>query len=383
MTRSRALLITGGYFATFIALGLISGVMGPALPSLAAQTHASLGQISAVFIARSAGYMAGALTSGRFYDGGAGHRLMALALLGSAVALAFMPLAGQLWLLLGLLFILGLAEGGMDVGGNSLLQWLHGDRVAPYLNGLHFFFGVGALVAPLWFAWLGNLRFTLWLCGLLAVPIAVWMLTLPTPVSPHSETPHTSATRRGVVWLFVGLFLLYVGAEASYGSWIFTYAVRQFASPEAQAAYLTSAFWAAFTVGRMFSVPLATRFSPGALIVSGLLMALTGVASISVFGQSTAALWAGTLGVGIGLAPVFAALLALAAKRMPITGAATGWFLVGAACGTMIVPWLIGQFVETAGAWVIMAAIGAALALMLLFVFIPWKFLPSEKIALS
>jgi MFS family permease len=127
----------------------------------------------------------------------------------------------------------------------------------------------------------------------------------------------------------------------------------------------------------MLSVPLATRFSPGALIVSGLLASLAGVAALSVFGQSMLALWAGTLAVGVGFAPIFAALLALAAQRMPITGAATGWFLVGAACGSMLIPPLIGQFVESAGAWVIMAAIGAVLALMLGLIFVPLKLLPS------
>jgi fucose permease len=44
-----------------------------------------------------------------------------------------------------------------------------------------------------------------------------------------------------------------VGAETSYGGWIFTYAVRVYNFEEADAAYLSSVFWASITVGRLIA----------------------------------------------------------------------------------------------------------------------------------
>ncbi len=69
------------------------------------------------------------------------------------------------------------------------------------------------------------------------------------------------------------LFLFfYVGAEITFGGWVYTYAVTLKLASAAGAAYLTSAFWLAFTVGRLISIPAATRFhaktgDPGSLIL--------------------------------------------------------------------------------------------------------------------
>ena len=44
---------------------------------------------------------------------------------------------------------MGVAEGALDVGGNTLLIWVHRHKVGPFMNGLHFFFGAGAFLSPI------------------------------------------------------------------------------------------------------------------------------------------------------------------------------------------------------------------------------------------
>ena len=39
--------------------------------------------------------------------------------------------------------------GALDSGCNVLLIWLHGDRVAPYMQTIHFLFALGAFASPL------------------------------------------------------------------------------------------------------------------------------------------------------------------------------------------------------------------------------------------
>ena len=46
------------------------------------------------------------------------------------------------------LLFFGVAQGIVEVGGNALLLWVHTDHAGPFMNALHFFFGVGALLAP-------------------------------------------------------------------------------------------------------------------------------------------------------------------------------------------------------------------------------------------
>ena len=57
-------------------------------------------------------------------------------------------------------------------------------------------------------------------------------------------------------------FVLYVGGEAGYGAWIYTYAFTLNFGTEVTAAYLTSAFWGSFTLGRLFGIWVSTRLRP-------------------------------------------------------------------------------------------------------------------------
>jgi FHS family Na+ dependent glucose MFS transporter 1 len=78
-----------------------------------------------------------------------GHPSIAVAVCVMMFMMIQVPLISFLWILTAILFILGMAEGVLDVGANTLLVWVHGNRVGPYMNGLHFFFGLGALLSPL------------------------------------------------------------------------------------------------------------------------------------------------------------------------------------------------------------------------------------------
>jgi FHS family Na+ dependent glucose MFS transporter 1 len=73
---------------------------------------------------------------------------MALALLASAILLTD-PVMPALWLLVIVVALNGLSTSSVDVGGNILLIRVHGEKVSPFMNGLHFFFGLGALISPL------------------------------------------------------------------------------------------------------------------------------------------------------------------------------------------------------------------------------------------
>ncbi len=120
---------------------------------------------------------------------------------------------------------------------------------------------------------------------------------------------------------------------------------------------LTSAFWGAFTVGRLISIPLASRVKPGVVLMIDLIGCLLSLGLMMLLRGSLAALWVGTLGLGIFMAAFFPTTVTLAGQRMRITGQVSGWFFVGAGAGGMILPWLIGQLIEPMGAMVVMGFI--------------------------
>jgi len=264
-----------------------------------------------------------------------------------------------------------MGEGTLDVGCNALLIRVNREHIGPLINGLHFFFGLGAFLAPLIVAQAilleGGIRLAYWALAALAIPPAVWLLRLP---SPAIRTQEEVAGDRPAPSLWVALvavfFFLYVGAEASLAGWVFTYAVGQFGEGltggafttlNANAALLTSGFWGAFTVGRLLGIPLAARFKARDILRVDLLGTLVSLGVILLWPHSWLAVWAGTLGAGLFLASIFPTTLAFAERRMTITGGVMGWFLVGAGVGGMVLPWLIGQLFEAMGPEITIIAI--------------------------
>jgi MFS transporter, FHS family, Na+ dependent glucose transporter 1 len=140
---------TLGYCQIFLCIGMDVGVLGPTLPGLAAQTHSSLGDMGILFFAVAGGHLLGTVFGGRVFDHVRAHPVMAGGQLVSALLIALLPVVPSLWMAAGLLALKGFAEGALNNGANSLLIWTYGKRVGPYMNALHFFFGVGAFLSPI------------------------------------------------------------------------------------------------------------------------------------------------------------------------------------------------------------------------------------------
>ena len=352
--RRQVLFKTLGYYAAFIALGLVSASLGPTLPGLAKNTSSQLSHISLLFAARSSGYLAGSLLGGRLYDRIIGHPVMSGSLLLMAAMMGATPLLTQLALLAGAIFALGMAEGALDVGGNTLLVWVHQEKVGPFMNGLHFFFGVGAFLSPLVVAWTmpedGTVVRAYWTLAWLQLPAALWLLRISSPAGHAASVAASSERPNGrLVALIVLFFFLYTGAEVAFGGWIYSYAVGLRLSSHAVAAYLTSVFWGALTLGRLLAVPVALRLPPQSVLLADCVGCLFSLAILLFGSHSLVATFAGTCGVGLSMASIFPAALSLAQGRMRITGRVTGWFFVGASGGGMTLPWLIGQFFDAVG----------------------------------
>lgn len=357
-----AIASTIGYYAAFVSLGLTSAALGPTLPALADHVGVTLSAISMLFTARLFGYLGGSLLGGRLYDHISGHALMAVGLCMMVGAMTLTPVVILLEVLAGVIVLLGVAEGLLDVGGNTLLVWVYGDRVGPRMNGLHCAFGVGAFLSPLLIAHvLGrgySMTWAYWLLAALIVPGILWLVCCVSPKGPAGHGDNFRANAPSLMVLGLAVFLsLYVGAEVSFGGWIFTYAVKLDLVHDTMAASLTSAFWGFLTLGRLLAIPLATRWPPHILLLSAIGGCLLSVGSMVVQPHSILTLWCGTCGAGLAMATVFPTTLALAEQHMPITGRVTGWLLVGASAGGMFLPWFIGQLFDVYGPYTTMRII--------------------------
>jgi MFS transporter, FHS family, Na+ dependent glucose transporter 1 len=367
---------TTAYYLAFILLGLTIAAEGPTLLKLAEHTSSALDQISSIFLFGSLGYLLGSYIGGRLYDRVPGHRFMAIVLIFLGITIALVPLASSRWVLFTVALVSGLFKGALDVGCNTLLLWVHNETVGPFMNGLHAFFGVGAFIAPLIVAQVlavtGDIYWVYWFFAIVAFPLAIWIWSLPSPPSRAVPAHHESAPFPILpVVIMVLCFVLYVGGEAGYGAWIYTYAFTLNFGTEVTAAYLTSAFWGSFTLGRLLGIWVSTRARPITILTLDFVGCIVSVGLILLFQESAMILWIGTVLFGIAQASIFPTFLTLAEERMHVTGTIAGLFLVGAGVGGMILPWLIGQaFVQVgAGAMMAMIFVGIVLNLLMLILF--------------
>ena len=342
------------YYISFIGLGLGVGVLGPSLLRLAGNTGTTIGQVSSMFFFHSLGYMIGAIIGGRSYDRIAGHPIMSLMLVFIAITLAITPVLTVLWVLILVMLLLGVAQGALDVGGNALLLWTFGSKVGPYMNGLHFFFGIGAFLAPILIAQSVHIQDSLnlayWgMAAFMLIP-AVGLLFLRSPSQTDaSNDPAKLGARSNILFLgmCVAFIMFYIGMENGFTGWIFTYATTTNLLNEASAAYANSLFWGAFTLGRLLGIPIAFKMRPRQVLTMDLVGCFVSVLVLLLWQGSAAALWISIAGTGFFAASLFPTMVAFAENRMHLSGKATSLFFVGGSAGGMIFPWLIGLMYES------------------------------------
>lgn len=395
MTKNEKLRNTIGYYLLFISLGFGLGITGPALPSLAEQTGSTLGAIGSIFLLGASGAMLGTILSGRIFDRvSRGHLVLGLAQLTSAVLLAITPLVGSLPLLLLIFFISGLPGGMINTGANTLLMWTHGKKAGPYMNGLHFAFGLGAFLAPTVFAQVlklgGVYQHAYWALAGLAVPISLFMLFLPG--SPkHSDQQESSVQsqenlRKILPTIIIAMLFLffYVGSEITFGNWVYTYTLTLGLADATRAAYLTSGFWLAFTIGRAISIAVAARYEPEQILTVAFLGGL-GALALAIFApNSINMLWAATLLVGFFMAPIWATGYNLVGQSIKLTATISSFIILGDSLGGVVLPWLTGLAIERFGARTMPWLVFSSLAInALVFVLMLWQRKKTLPIALA
>ena len=351
-------------------LGVVLGMLGPALPSLRVQVGASVSGISFIFVAQSTGYLIGAVGGGRLLDRGFGHSLLGGALVMMAFGLVLVAEAHTLVLLCGAFAVLGLAIGFAEVGSNTLIVWARNPTSPAMINALHFVFGVGALLSPLLvnrsLSARGNVRLAYegaaLACLLAAAVVSSRATPQPVDVSEHARGEHAPRALLIAVAVF---FALYVGMEVGFAGWIATYAQAVHLGGSGAGAALTAVFWGAFTVGRLGAVVIAARVRSIALLVGACgLTTLAATALVVVHGHGVA-VWIATVLFAFGLAPQFASMISYSSDHLPLTGSATSWFLAAAAIGGLTVPWVIGQLFSSVGSGALPAVslVGAVVTL--------------------
>ena len=382
--------ITVGYFLTFVCFGFAGSAVGPLINRLSESTSANISALSYLFLFRSFGFIGSSLLLARLFDRFPGNRLISFGLVFLGATLALLGSTSVLWKLFLIMFILGISANFVNMGGNTLIQWLHKDHAGPFLNLVHVFYSIGCIITPLLIGSSLNsgqsIGRTLLILGSVVLPVALFLVFLPSPEIPvqhtgNSSGPLQSQTEIWHVTFMIGIFtLLIVGVECTYNSWLSTFLFAGGMMSEADAAYFTSIFWTGSLLGRILCVFASAKVKPEKLVSSSMILVLIGSLGFIFFRNRPTIIFFATLLTGFAIGPLFPNTLLLLKEKVILSGKMSGIIFAFSETGSMVIPWIIGQMVDRVGLNVFLYGIFSQLiAAMIFFILIQKRFPGSLK----
>jgi MFS transporter, FHS family, glucose/mannose:H+ symporter len=337
--------------ATFLGLALIGAItasLGPALGTIRTQFRLTDFTLGFLASAQFAGAVLGNLSFVPLSQVPAGWRMaggmvaFGLGALGVAFAVSF-PLV------LLSFFVMGAGFGTFQVNYANVFARGFGARSGALVTLMGGAFALGSILGPLAVGLL--LERSLGYGPLFAGVAALAALL---PFALHSVRAHAPVTVRPgqarvsslpLVLSFAAFAVFYVAAEGSVGLWSPSHLSDGLGFSSERAAFSTSIFWVAITVGRFASIPLSLRVSSPDLIVGALALGLVGLTIAHVPALAPYGYWL----TGLAFAPVFPNGLAWLGRAVPSEGATSAYFLAGT-LGSLLSAPLVGRVKEEYGA---------------------------------
>jgi FHS family Na+ dependent glucose MFS transporter 1 len=147
---------------------------------------------------------------------------------------------------------------------------------------------------------------------------------------------------KALLCLLFLFFFFYVGAEITYGSYIFSFATTHVGMDEKEAAGLNSIFWGTFAACRGLAIFFATCLQPGTMIVVSNVGSLTSSLFLVLFDKNSLCLWIASSVYGASMATTFPSGVSWIEQYTTINGKSAAFFVTGGTLGEMAIPAVIG-----------------------------------------
>ena len=348
--RRQRLLLTGALFYMIFLVGITVGMLGPSLIAFSQQTGTSLRQINWLFILMPFGFLTGIYVCRHFIERATIHGLILVGLLVNALCVLLVAFTSSLFTLLGLLFVLAFAQGMLEIVANVTLLKIYEKNPAPYMNIMHFCFGVGAILSPIlvgWNIYLGQnivyaYTFFAFLTFLGAGMLFFCRLMPILPAAERARKFNLHPKRRHIlitIHLFVFLYLI---LEAGYASWIYPFMHQTGLMNAAQAGFFTSVFWFLFTVFRLLGAFLTSRYDVLHVILAHLIFVLGGLLLVVCIGAKLPILWLANIAIGAGLSVCFPSILSYCESDFRIPAKTVSHFFTSMMLGAALGPLFLG-----------------------------------------
>ncbi len=344
----------------FLVFGMFNAAIGPVLGTLAEQTGSTLAAVGTVITFLFLGSLITQLVAGPLTDRYGQKPLLLTSLLLVAVCLPAFTNARSLPLMLTLVFLTGMGQGGLDLSANLIVSSAYPKNNTPVLNLLHFFFGVGAIIGPalvsLTLVTLGSGLIVHWFAAgvflLLAIVVFTTRETKPDRRLEVENQPGRNAGAKKVylspvLWLICVIILVYVCVEYGAGSWATNFMAITTGMPQENGALVTSAYWAALTIGRLGGAALGSRINRIRLLMIAVLGSIIG-AVLLVFGIGAGSLsTTAFILLGLSFGTMYPTSVGVMVASFPNDqGKAVGLLTAMGSIGGLSLPWVAGVLLE-------------------------------------
>lgn len=291
-------------------------------------------------------------------------------------------------------FAIGLFLGFWEAGSNVFILHLWGKETAPFMQSLHFMFGVGAMLIPLiaqpfliedgFLESVGQnisvptnvtaevfhpekvmlvYPYTFVACYLAMTAVlttAVWHRYPETSEHPSRTVQDGEKEEEGgpttkkawckmlLICLTAAFMHIYYGLQISFGSFLMTFAVQSDLGLRKQdGALLSTLFWLTFTLFRLVTVTVLDRLRGHSSIFFCLSIILVSNCFLVPFGNSNFVLLAVGVGmIGIGMSSVWASIFEFLESNFKVTSGISSIVVISAILGEFVFPVIISSFIS-------------------------------------
>jgi fucose permease len=341
-------------FSGFVILGLPTGMLGVAWPSIRADLNAPLAGLGVVLAAMTVAQFGSSALSGVVRQ-----RLGTTLLLLIPTALAAGGLVlfttAQSWpTIIFAAAVLGAGLGLLDAAVNTEAALRRGIR---FMAALHASWAVGATLGPaliglvLVVAGSWRLGYAVAALAFIAFAIATYLGRGDLAAAPESEDAPIAARGAGrVAVIGAALMFVYVGIELGAGQWSFTRLTADGVLSDGLAGLAVFLYWSALAAGRIALAVLGARASAERLIDLSVTTTFASALAFWLLPPSIAALIA-LPGIGLSLSLFVPLLLYLIPRRVGRAAAphVIGYLVAAGMIGGAVLPAGIGLVLQSTG----------------------------------
>ena len=371
-----------GMYVLMGILGFINTMVAPMLKNILNEYQIPLSLGGTFTGAMSIGGVLAILALGVFSDKMSKVKIVIVSYLIFAAGLLLICFAPSYMYLVAFFAVVGIGSKAVDTLSNAVIKDAHPDQSGVFLNLMHMFLGIGAILGPIvsgilldsgvrWTTVFGGL-------GILSVLLCAaftWIQSLTKQTSITTAAAKTNSAsiasllKDNRIWIYCLVIFFYCGHQSCINTWISLYFQKQFAASESLSGFALAAYWAGIVISRLICSRFYTKDNAKKLLSWGGLLGVTALA-IGILLNVPAMLFVALLCCGIFTGGTIPVVIDLSCGIYPErSGAITSLIYVLMNLSTFLFPVMMGAANEAFGMHVGIILAILTLALMCVMIF--------------